>query len=380
MNKQASQVHSFIGPRRFTADDKGALDMAALGMDVAEYKSLERLGIGIDGPLGGQVREMARALAADSIQALTTVASINTPVQFLQNWLPGFVMVITAARKIDELVGMATIGSWEDEEIVQGIMELTGTAVPYGDYTNVPLSSWNVNFEIRNVVRFEEGNFVGRLEEARAARMRVNSGESKREASAEVLEIQRNGIGFFGYNDGANKTYGFLNDPNLPAYITVADSGTNSSTLWSQKTFLEICADIRTAIVQLRTQSKDRIDPESLQLTLALPTDAVDYLSVTSDFGISVREWMKEAYPKIRVVSAPELNQANSGDNVLYLYAERVPDNSTDGGATFIQVVPAKFMVVGVAKTAKGSEEDYSNATAGLMLKRPYAVVRYTGI
>jgi hypothetical protein len=37
-------------------------------------------------------------------------------------------------------------------------------------------------------------------------------------------------------------------------------------------------------------------------------------------------------------------------------------------------------MVVGVAKTAKGFEEDYANATAGVMLKRPYAVARYSGI
>ena len=45
-----------------------------------------------------------------------------------------------------------------------------------------------------------------------------------------------------------------------------------------------------------------------------------------------------------------------------------------------MQVVPAKFRVVGVAKDTKGYEEDYSNATAGVMCKRPYAVVRYTGI
>jgi len=29
---------------------------------------------------------------------------------------------------------------------------------------------------------------------------------------------------------------------------------------------------------------------------------------------------------------------------------------------------------------AKAYEEDYSNATAGVLLKRPYAVVRYSGI
>ncbi len=95
MAKAASTVHSYIGPRRFTAEDKGALDMKAVGMDVAEYHKLAKLGICLDGPIGGAIKQM---VAADSIQGLTTTPSINTPVQFLQNWLPGFVMVITGAQ------------------------------------------------------------------------------------------------------------------------------------------------------------------------------------------------------------------------------------------------------------------------------------------
>lgn len=353
------------------------------GMDCDDLGGLARLGIGFRGRTLSDMTRYAQdsmQLAGDSIQGLISTASINTPVQFLQNWLPGFVETITSARRIDDAVGISTIGAWSDEEIVQGLLEVTGTSVPYGDYTNVPLSSWNVNFVTRTVVRFEEGLKVGVLEEDRASRMRVNSGQSKREGAGLALEIQRNAIGFFGYNGGANATYGLLNDPGLANYITVAATGTGGSTLWSSKTFLEIVADLRAAIVQLRTQSQDNIDPKKLALTLLIATDAVDYLSVTSDFGYSVQEWLDETYPKIRVVSAPELNTANAGAGVFYLYADAVDDTSTDDKRTWIQVVPQRFMVVGVAKLAKGYEEDYSNATAGVMLKRPYAVVRYTGI
>jgi hypothetical protein len=65
---------------------------------------------------------------------------------------------------------------------------------------------------------------------------------------------------------------------------------------------------------------------------------------------------------------------------VFYLFADRVMDDSTDDGRTFLQVVPAKFMVLGVSQLTKAYEEDYSNATAGVMCKRPYAVVRRSGI
>jgi len=368
MNKSIERSH--LSPRQV-----GAVQMTA--DDVADYAALSDLGINLP---NRQVRAMAAYAMDSGNQADVTQPSITTPVQFLQNWLPGFVKVITAARKIDELVGITTTGSWEDQEIVQGLLEPIGNAVPYGDYTNVPLASWNTNFVRRTVIRFEKGIKIGMLEEARAARIRISTSAEKRASAALALEIQRNLVGFYGFNGGNNLTYGFLNDPNLPAYVTVAASGSGGSTLWSSKTFLQIVADIRVAAAQLQTQSQDTINPEDRELTLALPTNSYQYLSVTSDFGISVRDWLNKTYPKLRVISAPQLNAANGGANVFYLYAESVDDGASDDSRTWVQVVPAKFQALGVEKQAKAYEEDYANATAGVMLKRPYAVVRYSGI
>ncbi|MEJ2767557.1 major capsid family protein [Mycetohabitans sp. B46] len=361
-----SKEHSYIGPRAVRP-----LKLSS----VAGYQDLSRIGIGMD---AATVHRMMAAMDAALVPGLTT-PTITTPEQFLQNWLPGFVAITTAARTIDECVGITTAGAWEDEEVVQGVMELTGTSVPYGDYTNVPLSSWNVNFERRTVVRFEEGMRVGTLEEARASRMKVNSAEGKREAATLALEINRNRVGFYGYNDGNNRTYGLLNDPSLPAYVTLPMGGANS-TQWASKTFLEITADIRTMVADLRNQTRGVIDPKKEQLTLVLGTSVIDYLTVTSIFSVSVQDWLTKTYPTMRVVSCPEFDAAHAGDNVAYLYAESVSDQSTDGGQTFVQVVPAKFRVLGVQQLAKGYEEDYSNATAGVMCKRPYAVVRRTGL
>ena len=365
-----SKELSHLSPRQV-----GSVTMTA--DDVADFGALNQLGINLP---ADQVKAMANWAMDSGNQADVSAPSITTPVQFLQNWLPGFVKVITAARKIDELVGITTTGSWEDQEIVQGLLEPIGNAVPYGDYTNVPLASWNTNFVRRTVIRFEKGIKVGMLEEARAARIRISTAAEKRASAALALEIQRNLVGFYGYNSGANLTYGFLNDPSLPAYVTVAATGTGSSTLWSTKTFLQIVADIRVAAAQLQNQSQDTINPEDAELTLALPTVSYQYLSVTSDFGISVRDWLSKTYPKLRVVSAPQLNAANGSANVFYLYAEHVSDGGSDDERTFVQVVPAKFQALGVEKQSKAYLEDYANATAGVLLKRPYAVVRYSGI
>lgn len=370
-----STVHSHIFGR-----DVRPVQMTA--EDCADFGQLSQLGVNLS---SGFVREQAAHLLSgatfgmDDNQALITSASITNPVQFLQSWLPGFVRVITAARKIDTLIGITTVGKWDDEEIVQGVLEPTGEAVLYGDYTNVPLSSWNMNFERRSVLRFEKGIKVGLLEDARSARVRVNNAAEKRSAATLALDIVRNRVGFYGFNGGANRTYGFLNDPSLPAYVNFAATGTGSTTTWSTKTFLNITADIRGMFASLQAQSQDTVDVEKTPTTLALATNIYQYLTITSDFGISVRDWMRQTYPKCRVESAPELNLANGGANVAYLYADQVEDGGSDGGATWVQMVPAKFQALGTEKQAKGYIEDFSNATAGVMVKRPFAVVRRSG-
>lgn len=369
-----SPVHSHVFGR-----DVRAVEMTAA--DCADFSALSQIGINMPASVvQDQMNHMLAGTAMDDLQGLSaTTASISNPVQFLQSWLPGFVRAITAARKIDEIVGITTAGQWDDEEIIQGVLEPLGEAAPYHDYTNIPLSSWNVNFERRTVLRFEKGIKVGLLEDARSARVRINTAAEKRTSAALALDITRNRIGFYGYNGGSNLTYGFLNDPALPAYVSAAATGSGSSTLWANKTFLNITADIRGMFARLQTQSQDTVDVEQTATTLVLATNVYQYLSVTSDYGNSVRKWLTETYPKCRVVSAPELNLANGGANVAYLFADSVEDGGSDGGATFVQIVPSKFQALGTEKQAKGYLEDFSNATAGTFLKRPYAVTRLTG-
>lgn len=364
-----SQVHSTMASAQ-------CRPVVMTAEDTKDYGALAALGIHLS-PV--RVAAMAAGIGMDDTQGLQTTANMPAAVQFLQTWLPGFVRTLTQARKIDDLIGLQVVGNWEDEEIVQGVMEPTASAALYSDGGPVPLSSWNVVYERRTVLRFEQGMQVGVLEEARAARIKANTAAEKRSAAALALEINRNRIGFLGYNAGANRTYGFLNDPSLPAY-TNAPNGAAASPTWATKTYREIIADIRGMAQALRTQMGDTFDPEKDAWTLALATNVVEYLGVVSDYGVSVRQWLRETYPACTPKSAPELNAANGGANVAYAYAERVDDGATDDGRVWAQLVPSKFQTIGVAKDAKGYTEDYSNAVAGVMCKRPYAVKRLSGI
>lgn len=347
-----------------------------------DIKELRKLGIALDSSVATQMFNAVKhsfAMDSDLVAPLST-PSVTTPIQFLQAWMPGQVFVTTRAQRIDELVGVTTIGSYESEEVIQAFAERSGRAKVYADQANFHKSNWNMNFERRTVVRFEEGFEVKFLEERRAAAMNANAAKMKRQGATDALNIERNYVGFYGYNSGLGRTYGYLNDPSLPAYVNVPN-GAGGSPLWAQKTANEIIADILTAAQALRTQSGDLIDPTKDNLTLGAATAVRDRLNTPSQLtNYSVQQWLNDNYPNIRIVSAPELNAANGGANVFYLHAEDFGDGSTDDGRVWVQMVPTKYITLGVQQLTKGFEEDYGAATAGVMLKRPWAVVRYSGV
>lgn len=361
MERQTTEIRSYIPAakvRSFAWDSK------------TTEQTLDKLGIGFE---KSALKDMQQFYGMDAAVSGITTPTVTTPIQFLQHWLPDFVEVVTAAREIDTIVGRTIAGNWHDESIVQGILERTGQAVPYGDHTDIPLSSWNTNFEVRDIVRFEEGIQVGTLEEARAGAMNISSQTEKRAAAAESLAIELNNVGFFGYNEGNNKTYGFLNDPNLPSYTTLA-TGSGGTTTWASKTYDEIVADLRTAFAALRVKTGNLFKPERDRAKLVLAVSVMEYLNVENQFGKSVYDFLKQNYPNVTIESAVQLDGANSGANVLYLFAE-----SINGKPVIHQFVQDVFRLIGVEKKAKVFLEDYSNATAGILVTQPIGIVRYTG-
>lgn len=316
-----------------------------------------------------------KAYANDAAPDMVTTPSNMTPVQFLQFWIPEMVEVVTASRDADAILGRDFAGSWEDEEIVQPVIEYTGQAKPYGDKTVLNLADFNVNYETRTIIRMEQDVEVGKLEALRAAKQRVDAQGSKRHAASLSLAISANDVAFNGYNGGANKTYGLLNDPNMPAYTTVAD-GSEGSSEWNTKTFNEIVGDIKSWFAQLRVQTGNNFKPERDPSVLALPVSVIDALQTVNPLGgTSVWDWLGKTYPKCRVESAIQLDKANAGDNVAYLMAESIAGVKVIG-----QYMQDALRLIGVEQKAKGFLECYSNATAGVLLRCPVGVTRFTGV
>lgn len=383
MAKIAAAILGHVSPRAVGRAIMSAEDAAEFTLD--NLSELGAIGLGLT---ANDVRKMAAGLGMDAAPDLLSGGQANgIYIHFLRNMLPGVVGTMTQARKIDELVGITTAGAWSDEEIVQETMSPAGLAQPYTDKGNIPLASYDMGYETRGVIRFELGFELNKLESDRASRARVNAAQRKRSAVALALNIQRNQVGFYGYNFGnfnVAPVRGFLNDPTLPAYASVAPTGQGGATGWATKDFTAITGDFREAIGDLQRRMAGNFDPRTERFTLALGTGSATYLTVTNLQGsLSVEGWLKQTYPNMRIVDAPELDGANGGQSVFYIYPETVSsedDGSDDNGRVFDQIVPTLMTQLGVEVGVKGYTEGFTNATAGVLTKRPYAVVRRTGI
>lgn len=329
-------------------------------------KDIASLGVTMDEAVCSAKEYLACMDAAPNPQ---TTATAVTPVQFAQYWLTNPIKILTRGRSLDKVVGRTVVGTWETEQIVATIMERIGQPGLYGDFTKAPLANWNVNFETRDNVRFEMGVEVGKLEEARASQMRLNSYALKRDAMAEAFAILLNNVGWYGFrSDSANfagsskKIYGLLNDQNVTP-------DTLGRATWAGATTMDdICTDIQAIVTSAVTSMKGNYDPETDGATLALPINQYAQLGKINAYGISARDWMAKTYPKIRIVSCAELVGALSAKDVALFIIDSVV-----GDTCVQQMLTSALRLVGVQPMAKGSYEVYSCSTAGSLVRYPLA-------
>lgn len=329
-------------------------------------KDIAALGVTMDEAVC-QARDYLSVM--DAAPNAQTTATNVTPVQFAQFWLTNPIKILTRGRSLDKVIGRTVVGTWETEQIVATILERMGQPGIYGDFTKAPLADWNVNFETRDNIRFEMGVEVGKLEEARASQMRLNSYAMKRDAMAEAFAILLNNVGWYGFrSDSANfvgsskKIYGLLNAPGESA-------STLGNTTWGDAiTMDEICTDIQTMVTSAVKSLNGNYDPETDAATLALPNTQYVQLGKINTYGLSARDWLAKTYPRIRVISCAELvSGVNSKDAALFIV------DKVMGDSTVQQMLTSALRLVGVQPMAKGSYEVYSCSTAGTLVRYPLA-------
>lgn len=287
----------------------------------------------------------------------------------LETWLSGTLRMLTAVRNIDEIVGISTVGRWEDEAIRLRMIESAGDPLMYGDDTPVPFADIRTTAESRGIVRFELGFQVGRLEDVRLGASGYQAANEKRRAVQESLDTARNRIGFNGFNSSLTNVYGLLNDPSLPAYA--------GSQPWLTATYAQLVTEFTAMVNQIEQQSGGHLQ-DSTNLVLAIPTGYREIFNKENSLGRTFRQWLNDNYPNTRVVTTPELVDVNGTVDGAYLFIENAGqfDDSDVEASSMIQAVPVREYVIGSENQIKGYVEDLGMATAGVFVLRPWAFAR----
>jgi|11_taG_2_1085331.scaffolds.fasta_scaffold02503_5 hypothetical protein len=303
---------------------------------------------------------------------------VTANISNLRTFLPGIVKNLTTVRKIDVLAGQTIIGDYKtDDEIVQMTQESVATVVGYSDDVNIPFSSFNMGYEKRDIVRFVAGTKSQLIADAKIQKSGGDPVASRLSAAVEGLEIMRNKVGFYGV-DG-QKTYGILNEPNLPAYESLPN-GANATPQWSTKTFLEKQLDVVNAITSLQLSTGGNFDPTMSNFTFAVSLAAAGTLTNVNEFGISIQKWINDTYPRCRIEFVPQFDNANNSLNVFYMYVDSMQGDSTDNGNTIENLLSQKIVSIGQSQEIGGVKEGFMSAMYGVIVKRPYAIYRARGI
>jgi len=311
----------------------------------------------------------------DSAIPSVLTGATATPTQFTQFWYAETVQTMIRAMRIIEIMGIETGGDLTTSEIVRTISESVGTAkLRNPNSASIPTASFNVNYESRDVQILESGMEIDNITSAQLAQARINEVLEKHKSIAISHASSHNSIGFYGLAIADKKIFGLLNDPNLLPYTTVP-VGAGGATMWASKTAQEIYDDVVYMVDRLFEQSGNLVDALSSPTKLVLAGSAVQFLSKMNAIGTSsVRHLLKENYPLMEIMSAPEFNGANGGNNVAYLKAEDVE---------FIcgtYHVPVTLQPQSMVPTARGHLELFYSNLAGTFIVRPLTVVRVQGV
>lgn len=358
-----SKQHSYVSGRELKR--RGALQVT----DSMKVHSAELAAMGI-----GLVPARPHLGAMDSAITGPALTPGYVRADLMRTIMPGVIRELTQVTLLDEITGVTVAGNWEDEELVWLTAGAIGKAEMYGDLSNIPLASWNPGTEARGVIRGEQGFIYGLLEEKRQSAAGFNTAEEKRRSVRLSLEQFRYQIGWFGFAGAGVPVYGLLNDPGLGAYQTLAT--------WVGANFATITGQLQALFSALEAQAGGTIRDDTA-MTTVLPLGYRKYMgvaNVAAASGQTVRQWIEENFPNMRILYAPEFVAANGGANVVYVFADSVGDGDGAENRVIEQLVPTKYQLLGSETRVKGYIEDATNATAGVIVTRPWGVVRGTGI
>lgn len=311
--------------------------------------------------------------------ALTTTANAGVPAALVQFMDPAITEILLSAVNAKKLAPELKKGDWVDRYYRFPVAEYTGDVTPYSDHGENVASDVNAEYPERENFLFQTVIRYGDLEMATSARARLSLASEKQKAAAIVLNKAHNKFSLFGV--AGKKTYGLLNDPNLPATISPATAtiGGSTYTTWADKAANDpqgaanwIYSDVLKLYSALAAANGALIDT-STPIKLAVSNARVSYLSIPNQFGLTALKMLQDNFPALEIVQLPELSTA-SGEWALMIVPEVMGTPTAELGYS------EKMRMGRVIAELSAFKQKAVGGSWGAIVKRPSLIKIMTGI
>ena len=312
------------------------------------------------------VNDFARQYAMDAASLTPTL--VGTPNAGIPTFLttyvdPKVIEVLVAPMKAAEIVGESKKGDWTTLTAAFIQAEPTTKVATYGDYSADGDSDANINYPQRQAYFFQTWTRWGERELEMAGAGRVDLAAQLNYSSALGLAKFLNASYLFGVAGLQN--YGLTNDPRLIAPVA-------STVNWATATPDAIYNSIVAMFKQLQVQSNGIIE-QTDELKLSMAPSASGDLNNVNTYGLAAAKLIKDAFPKMEIVTVPEYDSASG--RLVQLWAPRI-----EGQDSATCAFTEKMRAHAIERYSSHFRQKKSAGTWGAVVFRPLACAQLLGV
>lgn len=311
-------------------------------------------------------------IAMDTQPTMVTTPSVGIPLLFASIVDPEVIRVLfTPMRAVEIMGGEAQKGSWIDQVIYFPMVEPTGQVATYGDYSMNGAVDANANWTPRQPYHWQAFKRYGEKQLARYGAAGLNYAGELDMAMALTFAKFANKAYFYGISGLTN--YGLLNDPSLTSAVSpLTKAITTDGVRWTYATVVEQFNDVMKLYGQLVTQMGGNVEMTDT-MVLAVSTTLQPKFLKTNDFGVTMEDMLKRAFPNLTIKAAPEY--ATGSGELMQLILP-----SVDGVRTAMPAYTEKQRAHAMVTEPSAWSQKQSGGTWGTIIRRPIAIAQMIGL
>lgn len=315
------------------------------------------------------------SMAMDAQPTLVTTGSNGVPAMFTTYIDSNVVNVLQAPNKGSEILGEKQTGDWTTRTAIFPVVENTGEVAAYGDRNTNGRSNANATWPQRQSFHFQTVIDYGDMEVAMAGEGKLNWISEQQMSAAKTLSKFMDYTYHFGVTGLQN--YGLLNDSALPAAVTpVTKAAAGLGTSWGSTGLYaspnEIFNDFQIMFNNMVVRTWGTVEADDELTFVCSPSRQAALLSVNS-FGLSAIKMIKDAFPKMKVVTSPRYLVSSTE------YAQLIAD-SFDGNQVGYCAFTEKMRDHPVVRQISSYEQKKTAGSWGAVIRYPLAITTITGI